>query len=1482
MINQAVFGRTRVITFSAALLALAIGLAFALASDTALAQSNAPATPSSVALTRADGTVTASWPAVSGATKYHVTYSSDNKASWTAAASPGDNHSANSITITAADNGKSYVVGVRAGNDGGQWSGWRNSPSVGPYTPPDPTPTPTPTPAPAPPAAPASVTVTRADGTVTASWNAPDGATKYHVTYSSDNKQSWTAASDNHTGNSITITGADNSKTYIVGVRAGNAGGWSGWRNSDAIPPLPSAPANLAVTPGEGYLDVAWDSVSGATGYDVRAKTAGAADWHRVASNVTGTSHRYTTDATIDYIAVRAVNAGGPGPWAEISRLPAHGWLTSMQQSGGASAQSANAQSQLTAPTWGTITRDNGTRADGYDQSITVNWTAVTGATGYYVVCSDSGGWSWWDCGGTIRFNEPRTVTIDNDASGEDLGRYRSYTIGVRAVNDNPNDASNWTDSANIRPVIGNLRSLTSTRGNGSITLSWTPTAWTTGYLIDCAEADMTPPYTASVYTRCATLTGQLDTATSHSVTIPHSTNSTYTIDNTKTYDIKIISTNQWGQSDGWLVPLVAPLSVGAAEVAQTTAKLKVANYTGAWWYKRTVPTGDNTCHSIAAGTTEASLSSLTAGVAYTYKTYDKTGCGSADEIATVNFFTGSSVSNLSETSDGTGITIHDTSHAATQFTTGDAAAGYTLDTVTVDIKTARNTAGNLTVAIHAVSGGNPAPTATYTLSGANPTAAGQHTFTCPTNATCSLVKERSYFVVLSQSGGGSGGIDGYDWDTTASTAQTNAPTGFGWSIADTGFWYYSNNWNAQTGWTGMFKVSARANPALAASDATSSSATLTIANHSGTWHYKATSGPHTTCQGPVSGASATLIGLTKGATYTYSAYRDSGCATLLATAAAFTTPTITVAGIGDTTATLIITNYGGANWWYKADSGPYTSCQGPYIDRSQVNQSGLTEGTPYTITAYSKTGCASDDLVTNVYFTTTTTTLTASNFADTTATLTIGGHTGNWYYKANAAPDNTCQGPVSNSTSKNLTGLTSGTSYIYKAYSDSTCTSANLLATAASFSVGSSHATNLHSVKTGQTIIGNKQRAAVAFTTGASANGYTLTSITAPLRQIDTGASLTVTLHQMSGAGSYSTSSTPSSTILATLSGTDPSSTAWADTTYTCSGSGCSLSANTTYFIVALSSRDDGHAWAAATTESESTYPSNSGWSIGYGHDKESDDALRPWYSAGDYHPVRVDFTTNPAPTLASSNVTATGATLTIANHTGGWYYKYTSPSGGTCSTNAVSGTSTTVTLSASTSYTFAAYSDSSCSSLLATAASFTTPAAPTLTSSNVTASGATLTIANHTGGWWYKGGKLSGTDGACTSVASGTSTATLSGLEADTQYEYKAYDKANCASADRIATARFATRASGSGPTFSVTNVTSSAATLTLHNRTGNWWYKGGNRSGGEGNCTAGPSNFVLSLSALEATTEYTYRAYSDSSCGTQIATATFRTQN
>ena len=185
-----------------------------------LAPAPVPGTPSSVSVTRANGTLTATWPAVDGASNYHVTYSSDNGASWSLGALT---HLENSITINGVANDSTYIVGVRARN-GSSGSGWRNSPPAGPYVL-------------QPPATPSSVSVTRADGTLTTTWAAIDGATSYHITYSSDYGASWSLAAFGHTSNSITIDDVANSATYIVGVRARNSAGGSGWRNSPAIGP---------------------------------------------------------------------------------------------------------------------------------------------------------------------------------------------------------------------------------------------------------------------------------------------------------------------------------------------------------------------------------------------------------------------------------------------------------------------------------------------------------------------------------------------------------------------------------------------------------------------------------------------------------------------------------------------------------------------------------------------------------------------------------------------------------------------------------------------------------------------------------------------------------------------------------------------------------------------------------------------------------------------------------------------------------------------------------------------------------------------------------------------------------------------------------------------------------------------------------------------------------------------------------------------
>ena len=100
-----------------------------------------PSTPSQVKVARSDGSLTASWPAVKGATSYHVTYTSDDGASWNLAAL---NHPDASITINDVQNDATYIVAVRARNSAGD-SGWRNSEAAGPFVPPTPEPTPTPT-----------------------------------------------------------------------------------------------------------------------------------------------------------------------------------------------------------------------------------------------------------------------------------------------------------------------------------------------------------------------------------------------------------------------------------------------------------------------------------------------------------------------------------------------------------------------------------------------------------------------------------------------------------------------------------------------------------------------------------------------------------------------------------------------------------------------------------------------------------------------------------------------------------------------------------------------------------------------------------------------------------------------------------------------------------------------------------------------------------------------------------------------------------------------------------------------------------------------------------------------------------------------------------------------------------------------------------------------------------------------------------------
>ena len=220
MNGQGIFRWTRMATMAAVLLALLFA-AQTFPPPKLLEAQSPPDAVGSITLTRSGSTLTVSWNAVSDATKYHALYQADGAGDWLPPIPDYQNITATSFTFDI-DSSKSYVVGVRAGNSAG-WGAWTDSPVSNPPLP----------------AAVGSITLNRSDTTLTVSWNAVDGAAKYHALYQADGAGDWLPPiSDyqNITATSFTFN-VDSDKSYVVGVRAGNSAGWGPWTDSPASNP---------------------------------------------------------------------------------------------------------------------------------------------------------------------------------------------------------------------------------------------------------------------------------------------------------------------------------------------------------------------------------------------------------------------------------------------------------------------------------------------------------------------------------------------------------------------------------------------------------------------------------------------------------------------------------------------------------------------------------------------------------------------------------------------------------------------------------------------------------------------------------------------------------------------------------------------------------------------------------------------------------------------------------------------------------------------------------------------------------------------------------------------------------------------------------------------------------------------------------------------------------------------------------------------
>ena len=141
----------------------------------------------------------------------------------------------------------------------------------------------------------------------------------------------------------------------------------------------------------------------------------------------------------------------------------------------------------------------------------------------------------------------------------------------------------------------------------------------------------------------------------------------------------------------------------------------------------------------------------------------------------------------------------------ATGFSTGGASGGYTLVSVAAAFSSPSGSPGNIVVAVHASSSGNPAAEVVR-LTGDNPTTAGTHTFTC--SGSCSLAANTDYFLVLKAPNAPL--TAAYNWDITASDTEAKVPSGNGWSLANTGKYKIGQgNWQDIASGSGKFEITA-------------------------------------------------------------------------------------------------------------------------------------------------------------------------------------------------------------------------------------------------------------------------------------------------------------------------------------------------------------------------------------------------------------------------------------------------------------------------------------------------------------------------------------------------------------------------------------------------------------------------------------------------------------------------------------------------
>ncbi len=816
-------------------------------------------------------------------------------------------------------------------------------------------------------------------------------------------------------------------------------------------------------------------------------------------------------------------------------------------------------------------------------------------------------------------------------------------------------------------------------------------------------------------------------------------------------YQFKVRAVNATGngaESDASAAVQPKAVALAAGSVEATTATLTISNHAGSWYYKANAAP-DASCSSTAVSGATEDLTGLSPNTSYTYRAYGDSSCST--EVA-----------------------------AASAFLTKP---------------------GKPTTPAAAVGAGTGKLTITSSVTGGGTLTRWEY-------------KQKE----------GTGNFDS-DWTTISSTSTSLSHTVSGLTDG-TNYQFKVRAVNA-TGNGAESDASAAVQPkavTLAAGSIEAATATLTIANHAGDWHYKANAAPDASCSSTaVSGTTKDLTGLSPNTSYTYKAYGDSSCNTEVAAASAFltkpgkpTTPAAAVgAGTGKLTITSSVTGSGTlSRWEYKRKEGTgdfdanWTTISSTSTSLSHT-VSGLTDGTDYQfkVRAVNATGNgAESDASTAVQ--PKAVTLTAGSVEATTATLTISNHAGSWHYKANAAPDASCSSGAVTGTTEDLTGLSSNTSYTYRAYGDSSCSTEVAAASAfltkpgkpttptAAVGAGTGKLTITSSVTGGGTLTRweYKQKEGTGnFDSDWTTISSTSTSLSHTVSGLTDGTDYRFKVRAVNATGNGAESDASAAV--------QPKAVALAAGSVEATTATLTISNHAGSWHYKANAAPDASCSSGAVTGTTKDLTGLSP-NTSYTYKAYGDSSCSTEVAAASA------FLTKPGkPTTPTATSGVGGGKLTVSSSVTGsgtltrWEYKKKKGTGHYDSNwTAASSTSTTLShtvsgLDDSGDYRFKVRAvNATGNGAESDASAAARPNAVTLSAGSVGETTATLTIGNWIRAWWHRGGR---SGGACAPVAAGTAEAALSGLEPGTAHVYGAYSKSGCAAADLIATASFTTLA-------------------------------------------------------------------------------------